>query len=91
MKGQGILTKIARSTGLPEDLLRDLPCLRMEGSGRMIVENHKGISIFTDTQLRFRTSLGTVNVTGSGFVLEGIGNEGLVLTGNIEGIEFKKV
>lgn len=91
MKGQGLLTKFARSTGLPEDLLRDLPCLRMEGSGKMIVENHKGISIFTESQLKVRTSEGSVFVSGSNFVLEGIGSEGLVLTGNIENIEFRKV
>jgi hypothetical protein len=45
----------------------------MEGSGKMIVENHKGISIFTESQLKVeRRGIGLVS--GSNFVLEGIGS-----------------
>lgn len=56
--------------------------------GRMVVENHKGIVALTGDSLRLRTLEGSLSVYGRDLVLEGVGAEGLILTGRIDKIEF---
>ncbi|MGI5900516.1 MAG: YabP/YqfC family sporulation protein [Christensenellales bacterium] len=90
MPKKGFLSGISQKTGLPEDLLLDLPCMRMEGFDRLIVENHRGLSIFTQSLLRFRTKSGSVTLTGKNFCLDGIGMGKLVISGKIESMEFKR-
>ena len=90
MKGKDLLSKIAYGADLPEDLLLDLPCMRLEGFDRLIVDNHKGVSVFTPTLLKFRTKAGLVTLTGKGFVIEGISSDGIVIKGEIEGVEMRR-
>ena len=87
---KSLLQRLSRLVGLPEELLLDLPCMRMEGFARLIVENHRGISVFTPSLIRFRTRDGVVTVSGIGLLLEGIGADGMVISGEIESIELKK-
>ena len=90
MTVKSLLSKISRLVGLPEELLLDLPCMRLEGFGRLMVENHMGISVLTPTLIRFRTKEGVVTLAGSDLKLDGIGANGLAVSGEIESIEMKR-
>ncbi|MDY0396721.1 sporulation protein YqfC [Virgibacillus halophilus] len=74
--------------GLPSDAVHELPRVTMIGQIHAYIENHNGISIFTDTELRLKTTQGYIQLTGSSFVLKLMLPEEILVEGKITDIRF---
>ncbi|MDY0405534.1 sporulation protein YqfC [Virgibacillus sp. 179-BFC.A HS] len=73
---------------LPSDAVHELPRITMIGQIHAYIENHKGISVFTDTELRLRTINGYIQLTGNSFVLKLMLPEEVLLEGKISDVKF---
>lgn len=73
---------------LPSDTVLELPRITMLGDVHVYVENHKGIAVFTDKQLRLKITNGFVQINGSSFKLKMMLPEEVLLEGNISDIKF---
>lgn len=86
--GKDSLKRFAQRLGLPRDMVRDLPYVVMEGNDEMVIDNHKGIAVFTATMMKLRTSQGAITITGEGLRIEGLADGALVLRGQIKSVEY---
>ena len=75
---------------LTEDLsaMISQPVVEIIGTGRVLVENHKGISRYETECIAVRTAYGALMIIGSDMELVQITPEQLVISGKISGISL---
>ena len=78
--------RITTTFELPLDIMLDLPSINLIGDEKLVLSNHKGIVEYIKEKVRVRTSMGIVNVLGSGLVIKEISDENIVIAGKIESV-----
>ena len=73
---------------LPADIMLDLPRVTMVGQLHIYIENHKGLLVFTDKELRLLLKQGQLLIKGDSFVLKTILPEEILLEGKIETVHY---
>jgi len=73
---------------LPSDVLLELPRITMIGQLHVYIENHKGLAVFTDTELRLKMTNGHIQIKGNSFVLKTMLPEEILLEGTISEVKF---
>ncbi|TMN20997.1 sporulation protein YqfC [Lentibacillus cibarius] len=73
---------------LPSDVMMELPRITIIGQLHVYIENHQGLAVYSDTELRLKTNKGYVQITGSSFVLKMMLPEEILLEGTIEEVKF---
>ena len=80
--------RITTTFELPRDIMLDLPSIHMMGDEELIMSNHKGIAEYTKEQVRIKTAMGMIKISGRGLVIKEIGREDIVVTGKINTVIF---
>ena len=73
---------------LPADVMMDLPRVTMIGQLHIYIENHKGLLLFTDSELRLLLKQGQLLIIGNSFVIKTILPEEILLEGKIEEVHY---
>lgn len=73
---------------LPTDVMLELPRITMIGQIHVYIENHKGLIVYSDTELKLKTNQGYVQISGSSFVLKMMLPEEILLEGLITEVKF---
>ena len=91
MKGKGsILEKVTYAIDLPGEVLPGQPLIEIIGQHRVLIENHKGVMQYGDTEIRARVSYGCIRVCGTELRLMQMNRQQLVISGCIDGITLCK-
>lgn len=85
-RGQRILDAITTATELPTETMPGMPLVELAGYRRVLVENHRNVIQYTDTQIRIKVTYGEIFVQGSGLSLARMSKAQLVVTGCIDAI-----
>ena len=75
---------------VPKDAVMDLPRVSICGDKEIYVENHKGLSEYTDTDIRFKMRDGLVHITGSGLRIIVMKYDSMVINGTFIRVEYEK-
>lgn len=73
---------------LPTDVLLELPRITMIGQLHVYIENHQGLVVYSDTELKLNTHQGFIQILGSSFVLKMMHAEEILLEGEIKEVKF---
>ncbi|MBS4217108.1 sporulation protein YqfC [Bacillus sp. FJAT-49711] len=73
---------------LPPDVVMDLPRVTIVGQLHIYIENHKGLLVFTDKELRLLLKQGQLLIKGKSFVIKTILPDELLLEGKIEEVQY---
>jgi len=73
---------------LPPDVVMDLPRVTIVGQLHIYIENHKGLLVFTDKELRLLLKQGQLLIKGKSFVIKTILPDELLLEGKIEEVHY---
>ena len=73
---------------IPEDFVRGNPLVLIEGQKRVVIENFKGISSYTEEEVRLITKGKKICISGKRLKIEDYTKEEITITGLIEKIEF---
>lgn len=79
---------VLRGLSLPEDILPQIPRITLVGRERLLLENAGSVGRYSLTEAVFDTGLGAVTVRGKGLELLELGESRVLLTGEIDGVEF---
>ncbi|MBS4199713.1 sporulation protein YqfC [Bacillus sp. FJAT-49732] len=79
---------MAFKTELPADVVMDLPRVTIVGQLHIYIENHKGLLVFTDKELRLLLKQGQLLIKGNSFVIKTILPDELLLEGKIEEVHY---
>ncbi|MBM7569625.1 sporulation protein YqfC [Aquibacillus albus] len=73
---------------LPPDVVLELPRITTIGQIHAYIENHHGLILFSDNELRLKMKQGYLKITGNKFVLKMMLPEEILLEGTIKEIVF---
>lgn len=73
---------------LPSDVVLELPRITMIGQIHVYIENHQGLVVYSDTELKLKTNKGYIQISGSSFVLKMMLPEEILVEGTIEEVKF---
>jgi len=74
---------------LPSDVLLELPRITVIGDIHLYIENHKGLEIYSEKELRLKTNNGHVQILGESFVLKLMLPGEILLEGKIQDIKYQ--
>ncbi|MBT2698016.1 sporulation protein YqfC [Neobacillus sp. C211] len=86
--GQRVRNWMAEKMDLPQDVMMDLPRITMVGQIHIYIENHRGLLVFTDKELRLLLKQGQLLIKGKYFVIKTILPEEILLEGKIEQVIY---
>jgi sporulation protein YqfC len=86
--GQRVRNWMAEKMDLPQDVMMDLPRITMIGQIHIYIENHRGLLVFTDTELRLLLKHGQLLIKGKSFVIKTILPEEILLEGKIDQVIY---
>ncbi|MEW9667364.1 sporulation protein YqfC [Ammoniphilus sp. 3BR4] len=78
----------AKMLDLPADVTMDMPRITMIGQIHMYIENHRGVLLFNDKELRLLLTKGQLLVTGEKLVIRAILTEEVLIEGKVDGVQF---
>lgn len=87
-KLQQMKSWMTKKMDLPADVLMDLPRITLIGQIHIYIENHRGLLVFSDTEVRLLLKQGQLLIKGNSFVIKTILPEELLLEGTIEQVLF---
>lgn len=73
---------------LPSDIVSDLPRITILGQLHVYIENHKGLIVYSESELILKTHTGFIRISGSDFVLKMMLPQEILLEGKIIDVTF---
>ena len=83
-----IQQQFANFLDIPRDIMMDLPKIVLVGDVQLFIENHRGIVLYTSTQIRVNTSIGELEVNGLDLALRNILPDEISIEGRIASVAF---
>lgn len=66
----------------------DRPLIEILGDRRVLIEHHKGVSVYEPTLMQIKVCFGFVEIQGSSLNLSCMSADRLVIVGNVECVRF---
>lgn len=82
--------KFDRLFEIPEEVASDTPKVTIVGFNKMLIENYKCVLEYQDFFIRIKMSSGLININGYQMTMKEMTKEDIIVTGNIESIDFEK-
>lgn len=82
-------TKLAEYFELPSDVVLNLPRLVLTGDQQLVVENHRGLKLYTRTEVCLQTTIGLLTVSGEELNIKLITADQVEIDGRITRVEWK--
>ncbi|HHT06504.1 MAG TPA: sporulation protein YqfC [Hydrogenispora sp.] len=80
--------KIAEYFELPSDVVLDLPRLILTGDQQLVVENHRGLKLYSRTEVCLQTTVGLLTVSGEALNIKLITTDQVEIDGRIAKVEW---
>ncbi|CAB1240580.1 sporulation protein YqfC [Clostridium sp. WLY-B-L2] len=80
---------IADKLDLPRDIILNMPQIKVMGNNEIIIENHKGIILFEDSQIKINSGIGLISIYGSKFEVLFIGGSTITIGGKFKSIVYE--
>jgi len=80
---------IASKLDLPRDILFELPKITILANNEINIENHKGVVIFEEEEIKINTNVGPISIYGKNFRILFIGGNTITLSGSFKSIVYE--
>ncbi|EGT3615153.1 sporulation protein YqfC [Clostridium perfringens] len=85
-----VTNKIAEELDLPKEIINGEPKIVVHGKNEIIIENHKGIAVFKENEIKVNSNLGIIKIEGTNMEIRFIGSETIALTGKLRNLSFEE-
>ncbi|MGN1300083.1 MAG: YabP/YqfC family sporulation protein [Clostridia bacterium] len=76
---------------IPQEISTNEPKVTILGFKKMLIENYKVILEYQDIYIRIKTYIGILNINGFNLKLGEMTSDDIVITGDIETVDFEKL
>lgn len=74
---------------LPHEVLLDLPRITLVGNVQLCIENHRGVIIYDENQVRLAVKNGEIVVRGEGLQIKNLLEDELLIKGVIQELAYE--
>ena len=82
--------RFAQLLEIPKEISSEEPKITILGFQQVLIENYKAILEYQEFYIRLSTHIGILNINGFGMKLEEMTTDDIMITGEIESIDFEK-
>ena len=86
MKRKDFLEQLVMGADLPGEPVPGAPLVEIAGDKRVLIENHKGVVGYGNTEICVKVKYGTLQVKGCGLMLARMTKQQLIITGRIDSV-----
>lgn len=90
MRRRKKINELNRVLEMPAEIYSNNPKMTVVGFEKVMIENYKNILNYQDIFIRVNTHIGIINIHGYQLVLTQMTKDDIMITGNIEKIDFEK-
>ncbi|MFL0195817.1 sporulation protein YqfC [Clostridium sp. WILCCON 0269] len=80
---------IADKLDLPRDIILNMPQIKVTGNNEIIIENHRGIILFDENQIKINSGVGLISIYGSRFEVLFMGGSTITIGGRFSSIVYE--
>jgi len=80
---------MAQKLDLPRDIVLDIPKIIITGDNELIIENHKGIIMFGEDEIKVNSNVGVISLHGKKLEILFIGGSTVVLGGKFKSVNYE--
>lgn len=80
---------IADKLDLPRDIILNMPKITVTGDNEIIIENHKGVVLFGENQVKVNSGVGLISIFGSRFEILFMGGSTITIGGKFKSIAYE--
>ena len=80
---------LAKKLDFPKEIMLDLPRITITGDNEIDIENHKGIMLFEEDEVKINSKAGFIVIKGSRFEILFIGGTTISIGGNFKSITYE--
>ncbi|NLA26935.1 MAG: sporulation protein YqfC [Firmicutes bacterium] len=88
-KSGGLKEVIADFFELPYEVILDLPRVTLVGNVQLYIENHRGVIVYNENQVRLSVKNGEIIVRGEGLQIKNLLEGELLVKGLIEELDYE--
>ncbi|MBP2078156.1 sporulation protein YqfC [Oceanobacillus polygoni] len=85
---QRLRTLLTEQFSLPSDIILEMPRITVIGNIHLYIENHQGLAVYSENELKLKTNNGYVQIRGTSFVLKMMLPKEILLEGTISEVKF---
>ncbi|MCM8710410.1 sporulation protein YqfC [Clostridium sp. SYSU_GA19001] len=80
---------LAQRLDLPRDVVMNIPRITITGDNEITIENHKGVILFEEKEIKVNSNVGLITVYGYGFEILFMGGTTLTLSGKFKSVVYE--
>ncbi|WP_333860102.1 sporulation protein YqfC [Clostridium sp.] len=80
---------IADKLDLPRDIILNMPQIKITGKNEIVIENHRGIVLFDENQIKINSGVGLISIYGSKFEVLFMGGSTITIGGRFNSIVYE--
>lgn len=81
---------LSQKLEFPRDIILDIPKITIIGDNEISIENHKGILLFDEKEVKIKTNLGSISIIGSKFEILFMVGETLTISGKFKTVVYER-
>lgn len=87
----GAIHKVTNALNISDEILSNIPTISLIGKNEFSIENYKGIVLYSENKIKINTNIGIVAILGYDLTLSKVLSEKIVITGQIDEINYTEV
>lgn len=80
---------LAEKLDLPRDVVLNLPKITIAGDNEITIENHKGVILFEDHEIKVNSNVGLITIEGMHFEILFMGGSTLTVCGKFKTVRYE--
>lgn len=80
---------IAEKFDIPRDIVFNLPKITIISDNEISIENHKGVVLFEDKEVKINSNVGLISISGRDFEILFMGGSTLTLSGKFKSVVYE--
>ena len=80
---------LAERLDFPKEIILDLPRITITGDNEIDIENHKGIMLFEENEVKINSKVGFIVIKGRRFEILFIGGTTISISGSFKSITYE--
>lgn len=81
---------LANQLDLPRDVMLSIPKISVTGNNEITIENHKGIVLFNEKEVKINSNVGVISVSGEKFEILFLGGSTITIGGKFQSILYEE-
>ncbi|WP_163194272.1 sporulation protein YqfC [Clostridium thermarum] len=80
---------LAHQLDLPRDVVLNIPKISVTGNNEITIENHKGIVLFDEKEIKVNSNVGLISISGEKFEILFLGGSTITISGKFRSILYE--